>query len=168
MTENSADSTSRVQELNVDRIQADPGRFQSRSALLQDAFDSDLSDVTIYNDDFAGLLSVWRDPSDGAIYLVDGHRRVDLARRSRTSQVLVQFLSSSTAGEAFAKGILINIVKWRFDSDARVGMACACRREALEKAFAEHRLDPASAIAMELFEYFPDLKVKYHSPERGI
>jgi hypothetical protein len=168
MTLNTTDSNSRVQQLAVDCIKADPNRFQSRSALLSDAFDSDLSDVTVFNADFAGLISVWRDPLDGSIYLVDGHRRLDLARRTRTSRVLVQYLFSRTAGEAFGKGILINIAQWVLDSGAKVEMACACRRQALAKAFGERRIDPASEVAEELFEYFPDLKAKYGSPERGV
>ena len=168
MTLNTADSKSRVQQLSVDRISTDLDRFQARSALLQDALDSDLSDVTVFNHDFAGLISVWRDFSDGRIYLVDGHRRLELAGRTGTSQVMVQFLPCSTAGEAFGKGILVNIAQWVFDSRAKVDMACACRREALAKAFAERRIDPVSEVAEELFEYFPDLKAKYGSPERGV
>jgi len=167
MTLNTTDSNSRVQQLAVDCIRIDPDRFQSRGALLQDAFDSHLSDVKVFNADFAGLISVWQDPSDGSIYLVDGHRRLDLARRTGTSRVLVQYLSCNTAGEAFGKGILINIARWLFDSGAKVELACACRRQALEKAFEERRLDPASEVAEQLFEYFPDLKAKYCSPERG-
>lgn len=165
---NTTDSNSRVQQLSVDRICTDPDRFQSRSDLLQDAIDSDLSDVTVFNDDCAGVISVWSDPSDCRIYLVDGHRRLELARRTRMLQVRVQYLASSTAGEAFGKGILINIAQWIFDSGAKVEMACACRRQALANAFAERRIDPASEVAEELFEYFPDLKAKYGSPERGV
>jgi hypothetical protein len=168
MTLNTTDSNSRVQQLTVDCIQADPNRFQSRSALLQDAVDSDLSDVMVFNPDFAGLISVWRDLSDGRIYLVDGHRRLELARRTGTAEVMVQYLPCSTAAEAFGKGILINIAQGVFDSEAKVEMACACRHQALEKALAERRLDPMSEIAEELFEYFPDLKAKYGSPERGV
>jgi hypothetical protein len=168
MTLNTTDSSSRVQQLAVDCIRIDPDRFQSRSVLLQDAFDGDLSDVTVFDADFAGLISVWRDPSDGSICLVDGHRRLDLARRTGTSQVMVQYLPCSTPGEAFGKGVLINIAQWAFDSEAKVEMACACRRQALEKAFAERRIDPANEVAEELFEYFSDLKAKYGSPERGV
>jgi hypothetical protein len=82
--------------------------------------------------------------------------------------LLVQYLSCSTAGEAFGKGILINIAQWVLDSGAKVEMACACRRQTLGKAFAERRIDPASEVAEELFEYFPDLKAKYGSSERGV
>jgi len=168
MTSNPNYPNIRVQQLAVGCIHTDPDHFQSRSALLQDGSDDDLSAVTVFNADFAGLISVWRDPSDGRIYLVDGHRRLDLARRTGTLRVVVQFLSCSTAAEAFGKGILINIAKWVFESGVKVERACACRHQALEKAFAERRLDPASKVAEELFEYFPDLKAKYSSPERGV
>jgi hypothetical protein len=77
-------------------------------------------------------------------------------------------LSSRTAGEAFGKGILINIAQWVLYSGAKVERAWACRRQALAKAFGERRIDPASEVAEELFEYFPDLKAKYGSPERGV
>ena len=168
MTLNTTDPNNRLQQLTVDCIHTDSDHFQSRSALIEDGSDHDLSSATVFNADFAGLISVWRDPSDGKTYLVDGHRRLDLARLTGTPQVLVQYLSCSTAGEAFGKGILINIVKWIFDSEVKVERACACRRQALEKAFAERRLDPASEVAESPFEYFPDLKAKYRTPERGV
>ena len=113
-------------------------------------------------------MRTWIVKHDASIYLVDGPRRLDLARRTGTSQVPVQYLPYDSAGEAFGKGILINIAQWVFDSGAKVEMACACRRQALAKAFGERRIDPASEVAEELFEYFPDLKAKYGSPERGV
>jgi hypothetical protein len=157
------DPSGRLRVLPTNGIHTDPGRFQARSPFIEDGSDHDLSGVTVFNVDFAGVISVWRDPSDDRIFVVDGHRRLDLACRTRTPQLLVQFLSCSTAGEAFGKGIVISIAKWIFDSDVKVEKACACRRGALERALAERRLDPASKVAEELFEYFPDLR----PPESG-
>lgn len=168
MTTNTTEPNHRFQEQATDSIQTDLDRFQSRSSLLPDGSDGDLSDVTVFNAEFAGLISVLRDPADGRVYLVDGHRRLDLARRTGRSRVWVQYLSCSTAGEALGKGILINIAQWIFESGVKVERACVCRHEALEKAFAERRLDPASKVAGALFEYFPDLKAKHCSPERGV
>ena len=160
--------TLRIQELDVNSIQIDRERFQSRDAFLTDGSDSDLSDVSVFNIDFAGMIIVWRDPSNGQVYLVDGHNRLDLARRTGTTHILAQFLSQSTAAQAFSKGGLINIARWAFDSGSTVERACACRRQALERAFSEQLLHPGGEVASQLFEYSPDLAARYRSPERGV
>ncbi len=64
-----------IQELAIGLIESDPARFQSRDPEFENADDSDLSDVRVFDADFAGLISVWRDSGGGKIYVVDGHRR---------------------------------------------------------------------------------------------
>ena len=150
-----------LQELATDCIQADPGRFQARSEYPRDVRDRDLSDVTRFNRDFAGVISVWRDPETQAIYVVDGHRRLELARRTKTPTILAQFLGARTDAEAFAKGVDISIAQWIFDDVDKVTWACASRRAAVERALHTGWLDPGSEAARELYKYYPDLGRRY-------
>jgi hypothetical protein len=153
----------RLQELATDSIQTDPDRFQARSEYPRDVRDCDLSDVSVFNQDFAGVISLWRDPETQTVYVVDGHRRLDLARRTNTPTVLVQFLRARTDAEAFAKGVVINIAQWVFDDEDKVTWACASRRAAVERALHTRWLDPGSAAACELYQYYPDLGRRYNT-----
>jgi hypothetical protein len=147
----------RLQQLATDCIQTDPDRFQSRSEYPRDVRDWDLSDVSVFIEDCAGLISVWRDPETRVIYVVDGHRRMELARRTNTPGVWVQFLSARTDAEAFAKGTVIGIAEWIFGDADSLTWACASRRAAVERALHTGWLDPGSEAACELYEYYPDL-----------
>jgi hypothetical protein len=151
-----------LRALPTDCIQTDPDRFQARSEYPRDVRDSDLSDVSAFNQDFAGLISVWRDPETRAIYVVDGHRRLELARRTKTLSVWVQFLGARTDAEAFAKGVVISIAQWVFDDADKVTWACASRRAAVERALHSGWLDPRSEAACELCKYYPDLGRRYN------
>ncbi len=152
----------RLLELATDCIQTDPDRFQARSEYPRDVRDWDLSDVSVFNQDFAGLISVWRDLEMRAIYVVDGHRRLELARRTNTPSVWVQFLRARTDSEAFAKGVVISIVEWIFDDADKLTWACASRRAAVERALHTGWLDPRSEAACELYKYYPDLGRRYN------
>jgi hypothetical protein len=163
MTVDTAEQQQRVQELAVDCIQTDPDRFQARSEYPRDVRDWDLSDVSVFNLDFAGLISVWRDPETQAIYVVDGHRRLELARRTNTPSVWAQFLNGRTAAEAFAKGVVISIAQWAFDDEDKVTWACASRRAAVDRALHCGWLDPTSEAARELYKYYPDLGRRYNA-----
>ena len=135
----------RAIELATGCIQTDPDRFQARSEYPRDVRDYDLSDVSVFNPEFAGLIIVWRDPETQAIYVVDGHRRLELARRTNTPTVWVMFLTAATDAEAFARGVVISICQWIFSEDAdRVTWACASRRAAVERALHSEWLDPSS------------------------
>ena len=163
MTVDTAEQQQRVQELAIDCIQTDPDRFQARSKYPRDVRDWDLSDVSVFNKYFAGVISVWRDPETQTVYVVDGHRRLDLARRTNTPTVLVQFLKAGTDAEAFAKGVVLSIAQWVFDSEDKLTWAAASRRAAVERALHSRWLDPGSDAACELYEYYPDLGRRYNT-----
>ena len=154
----------RLEELATNCIQTNPDRFQARSEYPRDVRDWDLSDVSVFNQGAAGVISVWRDPETQAVYVVDGHRRLELARRTNTPKVLVQFLTAGTDAEAFAKGVVISVAEWIFNDDAdRVTWACASRRAAVERALHTGWLDPGSEAACELYKYYPDLGRRYNA-----
>ncbi|HUQ47937.1 MAG TPA: hypothetical protein VM053_06790 [Gemmatimonadaceae bacterium] len=56
--------------------------------------------VNRYNEAFAGSVVVWRDSADDKVYLVDGYRRYDLARKHNVGEMDVQWLDASSAVEA--------------------------------------------------------------------
>ena len=148
-------------EFPVSGILSDPARFQSRAEYPRDVPETDLSDVRVFNHDFAGILSVWRDPDSEQVYVIDGHRRLELARRTKTERVLVQFLRADTDAEAFANGVGLNIARRVFNTEDKVTWACASRRTAVERALHTGWLDPNTEAAKDLFEFYPDLKRRY-------
>ena len=56
---------------------------------------------------------MWRDPADGHDYVVDGHHRVELARRLGVSELNVQYLHVPDATAARAQGAFINMAEGR-------------------------------------------------------
>jgi len=143
-------------------IRQDPQRFQSRAEYPIDAMESDLTDER-YVELYAGILSLWRDPPEGALYVIDGHRRLELARRAGVSQVLVQCLDAPSEADAFAKGVLLNLAQWAFERGDKLLWAMASRRAAVERALHTRWLDPDGQAATELYEYYPDLGRRYSS-----
>lgn len=149
--------------LSPAQIVQDPSRFQSRAEYPIDTMPYDLGDVDEYDEDSAGMLSVWWDNHAEAWYVIDGHRRLELALRTGVSQVLVQYLKASTDAEAFAKGVILNLAKWSFEREDKMLPAIGSRRAAVERALHTRWLNPDSAAAIELYKYYPDLGRRYSS-----
>lgn len=89
----------------TEAVEIDPRRFQFR----QISHHGDLRAVSRWNPDLAGVLSVWRDPADGVVFVVDGHHRAGLARRLQVPSLAVRFLEASSDREARIIGATINI-----------------------------------------------------------
>ncbi len=103
-----------VKELDPASIAVDPARFQFK--LKTDPTTGtgrELSDVQAFNPELAGVIAVWRDPADKKVYVVNGHHRLELAKRSGAKKILTRFLQAKTPEEARAKGALINIAEGR-------------------------------------------------------
>jgi len=105
----------RYAELTPDMVSEDLARFQSRAEYPRDWMDGDLSDVNVFNDLFAGLISVWEDPDDKKVYVIDGHRRLRLAKRVQATFVRVQFLKAERDADAFVMGVELNLAQWAFE-----------------------------------------------------
>lgn len=100
--------------MGTEHIHFDPDRFQYKlggqgAHGVTDA----LADVTEWNPTAAGIVSVWRDPANGRTYVVNGHHRVDLAKRLGVGKVKVQYLDSPDAAHARAEGAVMNIAEGR-------------------------------------------------------
>jgi hypothetical protein len=141
----------------------DPDRFQSRAAYPRDWMDQDLVEVELYNSDLAGVISVWRDPDDEKLYVIDGHRRLRLAKRVQSPTVLVQFLAASTDADAFAKGVELSLAQWAFERGDKLRWAIESRRAAVERALHTRWLDPDGDSANRLYKLYPDLGRRYSS-----
>jgi hypothetical protein len=105
-------SGSSIAEVPAMEVRADPNRFQFKTGKDEKSgAGRALSDVETYNPDLAGIISVWKDPADGNTYVVNGHHRLELAKRTGHPSVLVRYLRAESAEEARAKGAIQNIAE---------------------------------------------------------
>jgi hypothetical protein len=153
----------RVENLSPSRVSEDPDRFQSRAAHPRDWVDGDLDNVSFYNLDFHGVILVWSDPDDEKLYVIDGHRRLRLAKRLQVPLVLVQSPEAHTAADAFAMGVFLNLSQWVFERGDGLLWSVECRRAAVERALHTGWLNPDGASAIRLYEFYPDLGRRYFS-----
>lgn len=120
----------KVYNVSTGLLKVDPGRFQYKLNVDAAAgVTQELKQVKAFNPDFAGVISVWKDPDDGGSYVVNGHHRHELASRLGQPDLAVRYVEAGTAKEARAVGALINIAEGRgtavdaakFMRDAGVG-----------------------------------------------
>lgn len=93
-------------------IHADPARFQFK-ALGTEGVSGELKGVSRFNEQLAGVISVWRDPADGQLYVVNGHHRLELAQRTQHPALNVQIIDAPDATAARAEGAFMNIAEGR-------------------------------------------------------
>ena len=141
---------------NLSEIRLDPEQFQSFDQNRRDVYRIDLSDVTTFGHDFAGVVSVWRDPSDRALYMVDGHQRYDLATRSGTQYLSGQVLDYETSSEAFLAGAIINIAQWVRYPTRRLWAICS-RLERIQEVLDRSDILADSRIWGKLLNSIPEL-----------
>lgn len=100
--------------VKTSKIEFDPERFQYKLAAQGSHGVTDaLSDVKSWNPKLAGIISVWKDPANGKTYVVNGHHRLDLAKRLGVSHVKAQYLDAKDATEARGFGAMVNIAEGR-------------------------------------------------------
>lgn len=105
-------------ELDPSSIDVDPKRFQYKIIGEHTATGSvgSLTGVRKYDPNLAGILQVWKDPDDGKTYVVNGHNRLDLAKKLGADSVAVRYLKAPSAKAARAIGALTNIAEGRGDA----------------------------------------------------
>lgn len=102
--------------LSVDDLSADPQRFQYKTEGIdpKTGVGTELKEVQMYRPEFGGQLLVWRDPRDGKNYVINGHHRYELAKRSGYKGAIpVYFIDAKNEREARALGALANIAEGR-------------------------------------------------------
>lgn len=93
-------------------INVDAPRFQfKQEGIGQRGVSDQFQDVRKWDPDIAGTVHVWKDPENGQTYAVNGHHRVDLAKKLDVPEMQVRYLRANTAQEARAKGAQINIAE---------------------------------------------------------
>ncbi len=101
-----------VRNMSPGEIVFDPGRFQYKLNATEGTGEvGSLSGVRKWDPNLAGVMSVWKDPADGRIYVVNGHNRLSLAKRLGAEEVTVRFLKAANATEARAIGAMQNIAE---------------------------------------------------------
>lgn len=95
-------------------LKVDPARFQFKvSGIDSQGVSDELKQVTKFNPNFAGVVSVWRDPKDGSSCVVNGHHRHELATRLKYPNLAVRYIQTPDEQQARAIGALINIAEGR-------------------------------------------------------
>lgn len=104
------DGSTRLPEfVPVDQINLDPERFQFKENKDKSGVVNKLEGT--FNQEQARPLFLWED-KQGKRYVVEGHHRLDLARRSGTKDILAYIHKESegeTAEDARKRGVLMNI-----------------------------------------------------------
>jgi 2'-5' RNA ligase len=101
-----------VGRMAVSELHLDPKRFQYKVSVGEGGV-NDLLTGKKWNDELAGVTSVWRDPENGKVYVVNGHHRATLAKQSKTGNLPVRMLDAKDATEARSIGALQNIAEGR-------------------------------------------------------
>ncbi len=109
-----ADEPSAVYRISPGMLDADAVRFQYKAETGGKAGVGDeLKDVKKWDPIKGGVLLVWVDPENGKLYVLNGHHRLELAKRLGANAVDVRFSDARTANEARAQGALLNIAEGR-------------------------------------------------------
>ena len=96
--------------LPVGEILADPKRFQFRTELSRVMRAAINSENVKYSPELSeGPITIWRDPENGKLYVVDGHHRLEIAKRSGTKDIETRELNAPDYQTARAFGALRNI-----------------------------------------------------------
>jgi hypothetical protein len=104
-----------IAEVDVNKLQVDPKRFQYKiiGASTQSGSVGSLSGVKKWDPNLAGIIQVWQDPRNKQVYVVNGHNRKDLAQKLGVEKVTARFIKAKSPQEARAVGALTNIAEGR-------------------------------------------------------
>lgn len=107
-----ADQPSDIGRTPIADLNLDPKRFQYKMNTDSQGA-TNLLKGNRWNDDLAGIVSTWRDPADGKLYVVNGHHRVALAKENGIADIPTRELKASTAESARSTGAMQNIAEGR-------------------------------------------------------
>lgn len=107
------EGSGRVFRVPVDDIDVEPDRFQFKLDVDQSGVGRELKSVKKFDQNLAGVIQVWRDPADGRTKVVNGHHRLELAKRTGTDAIDVRYIDAASAEEARTVGAMTNIAEGR-------------------------------------------------------
>jgi hypothetical protein len=93
----------------VSKIGIDAPRFQYKAGTGAEGVNETLKGVKRFDQEKAGPVHLWHDPATGVDWLINGHQRTNLAKRTGKPGINVHFIKAKDASEARLKGALINI-----------------------------------------------------------
>ena len=113
---NKPSSVLQIQRIDPDDIEVRADIFQVKESgkFNKNGVSGSLADEKEFDGRFAGVLSVWKDTAGelgtpDKVYVIDGHNRLDLAKRSGVKEVNVQVIQAPNKDEAIVEAALINI-----------------------------------------------------------
>jgi GGDEF domain-containing protein/ParB-like chromosome segregation protein Spo0J len=92
-------------------IDVEPHNFQFKLNTDAKGTGEKLKEVEKFDPAKAGVISVWKNPADGRFKVVNGHHRVELARRVGAPEMNVFHISANSIPEARAIGAEQNIAE---------------------------------------------------------
>jgi ParB-like chromosome segregation protein Spo0J len=99
-----------VLKVSRQNIVADPQRFQFRTELSRAMRSAIKTGAARFKPELSeGPITFWKDPADGKSYVVDGHHRLEIARRTGTSEIEARELNAPSYQAARAFGAYRNI-----------------------------------------------------------
>lgn len=107
--------------MNVDDLHINPEMFQYKISGInkETGTTGELKDNHVFNLDFGGQILVWKDMQTGKTMVINGHHRVELAKKSPhgtgvgdfKGRIPVRYINAQNAKEARALGALANIAE---------------------------------------------------------
>lgn len=98
-----------IVELPVKDIRTNPDKFQFKRDVGEGGVSGKLKKATSFDPFAAGVVSVWKEPATGVDYVVNGHHRLDHARRMGVDTIASRYIPVDTPEAAMVAGALQNI-----------------------------------------------------------
>jgi hypothetical protein len=103
-----------VYTVDPSKLKTDPKRFQYKiTGVGADGVTNELKSTKQWNPELGGVVLVWRDPSNGGDFVINGHHRHELARRTGAERINVRYIDAPDAIKARSIGALANIAEGR-------------------------------------------------------
>jgi len=164
---------SSVVKMKVNEIQQDPKRFQYKlESKEKEGGAASLTKATKWNENYAGVIQVWKDPENNKIYVVNGHGRLNFAKKLNIEDVDVKFIKANDYKEArsigaltnFAEGMGTTIDAAKFIRDSKLKLE-DLQREGID--LSANKMIEALSLSNLKSEYFNDVINEKISKNRG-
>jgi len=105
-------SQSDVMRYKPEDVIVEPSRFQyKRNVDREHGVTGDYQSAEAWNPVGGGVLLGWKDPEDGQMYIVNGHHRMEMAKRLNAPFVDVRPIEAGSEKEARSIGAMMNIME---------------------------------------------------------
>jgi ParB-like chromosome segregation protein Spo0J len=91
-------------------LNADGPRFQYKSFANEDGVTPEGRIEGPWDSNFEGTILAWKDPADGKLYVINGHHRLEAAKRLGVAQLTVKVVDDMPVELARVTGAITNII----------------------------------------------------------